>query len=805
MFSPTTATPKCCDRHALEGLFYIQKVFPVDITFVDFPSYHPLHKIASSAFAWFSQPSGFEKIYLDPLGKNAYGKTLLALINPYKRELPHSIRKLNSSSFILTLHRKSPATLIGKGVHKIVKKAWLLTFTIESGLTCEAIACAKAVQTAENRFFINYLELLPKQCEGVESQSIHFHQTADKTYKKFHAAPLALCDGSKLNSLSIKPNFSDLISIFLNLARGALNLMNADLIHGDLKPENVVIYFYDGKYSAKFCDLSSLERSNDSLREQTFNFLSPLHRYALFQKVLESHPDASIEQIIKEYPKHIKSKVLKLTPESMLQSLGLVFSSMALKLTTSKGTVEQMDLFWRTIFDLTGFRPESEGITMQDFQEKIDTKLLESAKRNTPPPGPTVNIDQVIERLTILSLRKHPAWIPIEETYETTVDFSIVIEGGKNDTFLSDFRFFLGQILKISRYATGFKRKKIYFNDSSAYTKESTQLISPQFPHSLRALRSDEGNRWIVVLNRKSPSTLEMKDNSIKKKYGWEIISKDPNQFLTRQVLICTDTLSRTTTVSNSAMEGLRDLTCVECTGERPSFQTNHNLFKQLHISSAEGVNGGYFARTPDETTFPQFLEICAQILTGISELHENGLVYGNLKPNKILIFKNKKTGECSAKISSYFGCSPIGSVCTTGTIDYFSPRIKRLIKEQVATRIADPTNEEMHSEYNKSPIDFNIILTHEDETVTAGIVLAHLAMSKTRIMSSATSEQQGYFWHIISSLTGGFIQEESFKRGITFLQDRMSQIDDAPDSAPPTSPTMTLRAAAARLQSLSS
>ena len=116
----------------------------------------------------------FQKIYLSDPGFVACAKN--GPVEPQdlpKQELPHSIRKLNSSSFILTLDRKDPTTLIGEGVYKKVKKGWLIHLDASYRISTKKIGCAKDKHDKTSRFFINYLDLLPKDLRGIENKNLN--------------------------------------------------------------------------------------------------------------------------------------------------------------------------------------------------------------------------------------------------------------------------------------------------------------------------------------------------------------------------------------------------------------------------------------------------------------------------------------------------------------------------------------------------------------------------------------------------------------------------------------------------------
>ncbi len=804
MLSPYGSTDASRLDPPKSGLVHLKHFGKLDLKFSLFDSREiPMRvlEIAAFAFDWFCQPSCFQKIYLSDPGFVACAKN--GPVEPQdlpKQELPHSIRKLNSSSFILTLDRKDPTTLIGEGVYKKVKKGWLIHLDASYRISTKKIGCAKDKHDKTSRFFINYLDLLPKELRGIESQSIYFHETSKGTYKKFHHAPLALCDASQLPRLHKTPSFTQLALLFLDLTTGAMNLLNYSLLHGDLKPDNILIYHQDGKYFAKFCDLSSVGKIGDHIKEQNFKYLSSLHRYILFRKILETHTNPSIEEIKEAYSRHLESAAFTSSYEAILQSLGLVFADIALSLPKSKGSPEEMELFWSMIFELTGFRADSESFTSSDFHQKMHEKILKLAAEETPPPLPKTCLIGVKRKLTDLVSKKRPIQISLEKTYETTRGFSMRIEGGRYPKKALEFEYILAQILKLFKHATLASTKKIYFNDSAAYIKQASGLDNPSCPNSIKCL--SEG-RWIVILNRKSKTTLEVQDSFIKKKYGWEITSSRPNQFIAQQVVICTDMRSKMESCDRWAMERLRDLTCVECPGERFSFQTSDNHIKELHIAPPAGINGFDFAQSHDKITFPQFLQICSDTLTGIAELHENDLIYGNLKPNKIVIFNNPISGDYSAKISASSTCMPLGNICSKATLDYLSPRIRHLINSEVSTSIPDPTYEQIQDKYYENPLSFNIIITPEDETATAGIILSELAVIMKNTLSSTTSENRDHFWRIISSLIGSIIAPTSFSTGMTFFQNLNIQIANTFRTGPPRTPTISLRGAASEIKSI--
>lgn len=758
-------------------------------------------QIASFAFSWFFQPSCYQKIYLSSSGEIAYGKK-----GPVGKEdrptlaLPHSLRKLHSSSFILTLDRKEPSTLLGEGSYKKVKKGWLVDFDASYRISIKTIACGKDMRAAEHRFFINYLDLLDKDSKGIESQAIYFHETSNRTYKKFHHSPLALCDAFELTRLPKPPNFTELISIFLDLSKGVKHLLECNLVHGDLKPENILIYYEDGKYSGKFCDLSSIGNVGGRLKEQNLKYLSPVHKSFLFGKIVETVLNPSAEQIRVAYSSYLKLNSLRLSPETMLQSLGIVFADIVLSSKNAKGDPDEIELFWAMISELTGFRPDSETVTSTQFHQKIDAKILELAQRRTPSPMTTITISRLIETLTYLASKKRSILIPLETTLETPKDFIMRIEGGRHPKKALEFESILPQILKLFKHATPSFTKKIYFNELEAYTKQRSGLDNPHFPHSIKSL--GEG-RWIVILDRKSKTTLEMQDSSLKKKYGWEIISTHPNQFIAQESLICTDIHANTESCDRMAMERLHDLSCVECPGERILFKTSLDFFKKLHIAPPSGVTSSHFFQIERDLPFPQFIKICADTLTGIAQLHENDLIYGNLRLNKIVIFNNPVSGEYSAKISASPSCIPSGNISSQSTLDYLSPRIRHFINTEVSKTLHDPTTDQIRKKYHENPSSFNIIISPEDETATAGIMLSELAVFMKKTLASVTSETRDQFWDIISNLTGGFIPGTSLETGMNFFQDLAKKIADFSSRGGPPAPTISLRGAAARLRSL--
>lgn len=757
-------------------------------------------RTAFIAAHFFIQPYPYTKIYFYNSGKEAYAKTHpVDLFSFVGSKAPHSIRKLDETSFILTYNRKDSNILIGTGTYKQVKAAWLIKFVAATTLSIEPIVCANDRFAQKDPFPPAYFERLSPVLAGIEHLKKQTHQTSKGHFKQFHAAKKAFCDAFQLSTLSTPPNFNQLISILKDLTIGIENLLSYGFIHGDLKPSNLLIYLEDGAYLAKLCDLNSVKPIGYKLQEQTFDYLSLFHRFEIIQEILKSEPEPMIDRIEAFYLKNIKSLPSILTFEAMLQSLGLVFADIMFRSSRSQGPEKERELFWKTVSELTGFVVTPEISSRTDLNREINTRLIELAKRGERPASPAIDLETVIHRLTLLETPKPALPISLEILEDREEDVVITVKHATESADVLALQPLLEKIHKLFEMSTS---GKIYFNDSSAYKKEMNQSVKSPFPHSFRQISPTKS---IIILNRKKRSTLERKDGFTKKKYGWEMTAVARNTFILSKAIISTDLFSQIHNPKKWEIERLSGLSCVECIGERFSFKTSGHVFKSLYITSEAPIDAFSFAQKDNETTLPQFLQICTQILIGMAELHESGLVYGNLKPNKILIFTDAATEALSAKISASVSCVPIGSPSYFSTPEFFSPRIKHLLKIKASERILDPTDDEVYQLYTNDPLFFQAIITPEDETATTGMVLSHLAILKEKAFAGATPEQKIRFWDIMRNLTGDYIPRSTFRGQMNFFKEIDFQIKELSRGAPPTLPRISLREAASQMASVCS
>ncbi len=730
--------------------------------------------------------------------KDAYAKaTPTGDKNPHIPKAPHSILKLDAYSFVLIVNRKSPEILVGTGTYKKVVLAWLVNFHQGNSLSIHPIVCAKDICPHKEAIRPYFFESLPRGLAGIEFAKKHNYQTSNGFHKQFHLAKKALCDAYHLGGLPKPPNFNQICKILEDLIKGVLNLCNHSSVHGDLKPSNLLIYYENGVYSSKLCDLNSIRPIGHKLQEQTWAYLSPLHRLELIHEILKFDPNPTIDQLETFYETNIKKIPCTLTYEGMLQSLGLVFSDILFESKKTQGTPEQMELIWRTVEHLIGFKLTPDIATIEDLNRAIDTSLIEIAKRGESPPRPIIELEELARCLAELKKPKPNTEISFLGHDESKEESSLELNGPSDPENLLELRSFLPQTQKL--YETPIQQK-VYFNHLSAYIKEMNQSIESPFPHSFRRIGP---NKFIVMLNRKNPETLVKMGTGTKKKFAWEITAEAGARFIATKIVLCTDLFAEKRVPAKWHMERLSGLSSVECTGERFIFSTSGHLVKGLHIMPGMPVYAHDFIKRSEATPFSQFSKICTEVLIGMAEIHENGLIYGNFKLSKILIFIDPVTGNLSAKISASETCVPTGLTSYQATFYYLSPRLQRKVIETISEKTPGLPIETIADLYTENTGLHNIIITPEDETATAGIVLCELATKMENPFNSASPAQITEFWRILRNLTGGFIPSQGFKKEMNFFKEMFEQINAICPSGTPHLPKITLREAAARMVEL--
>ncbi len=757
-----------------------------------------VQRTACYAASIFIQPNPHAKVYFSVNSERCYAKA--APMDPRELRSNNSIRKLAPQIFILTLNRKSLATIAGRGSFKVVKTAWLITIRTENNIHIEPIICAKTIRSTKEPCASHVLRTLPENLPGVECVEKYTHKTSKNGYKQFHQAPRALCDLSSIFDLPKPPNFNQLSSIMLGLSIGILKLSELGLTHGDLKPSNVLIYLQDGNYFTKLTDIDSLAPIGSKLQDQTWDYLSPFHRHELIQSLLMSKFNPTTNQIAEFYFKVLESKhYCVVTPESTLQTLGLVFADILFGSTTSQGTPEQMELLWTTIGALIGFRPSPGVVRRKDFNEAINKALIQLAKERKPCPMPTITLEEVIHRLTIFATPTPNTEISLAGEGETEDGVPAELKGGSEREDLSKLQSLFPQIFRLIQMD---QSQKVYFDFLGGYTKSMNQTVEYPLPHCFRRLDFDS---WLVILDRKKRETLRKSGSNTKVKSGWLITASTSNQYIAKQTLVRTDQLSKYEFPRKWSMEILKGLSSVALTGERFPFATSGHIIKRLHLIPGMPIDGYDFAIRTDGTTFLQFWKLCIDIITGVAELHENGYIYGNLKINKVYIYTDPITGNLSAKISPSATCDPIGSVSYQATFSYLSPKLQIKIKNEVSKKIEDPSFKEVTDFYSKDTSAFELIIMPRDEAASVGIILSELATLKPEIFRGTTLVQKEQFWSIIQNLTGNSFSCRDFIRGTNFHQEIYRQITSRPASSPPPQPKITLREAAIALKELCS
>jgi hypothetical protein len=388
-------------------------MLPIEIprTFLDSITISPTLRVpecviacASLAGAFFIHGNEHDKLYWND--SDDFGLVCYAKIHQIPRDIikaAHSIKKLTPKSFILTLNRKSEETLTGRGTYKKVKTAFLLTLDETNVLSIEPIICATDIGARKEPIPPNPFQALLENLPHVEWVHKHPYKTSWGLFKQFHIAKKAYCDAYYIDCIRPKPpNFYEICLILRDLTAGILSLFQLGLTHGDIKPNNLLIYIEKNKYSAKLCDTESVKPIGEAAQDQTWDYLSPLHRYTLIEKVLKTTTNPTTKDIADFYLETLDLGILLLSHESTLQSLGVVFADMLFRSKT-RGTPEEMELIWATINDLIGFRPKPEVKTRITFNDQINLSLIEMANDKEPCPRPRISIEEVICRLESLT------------------------------------------------------------------------------------------------------------------------------------------------------------------------------------------------------------------------------------------------------------------------------------------------------------------------------------------------------------------------------------------------------------------
>lgn len=697
------------------------------------PSYHippstlnftPTHKTyITIAYRYFILESGFNKIYFGNSGSDAYGK--LGERPETCPKLPHSMRKLNATTFVVTANRTK---ILQYGSFKKIKEAWEVCVEPDHNLHIRSIVVVVDKVGSP-------LDTLPRQlCDsldpipGIESITSYIHCTSKGLLKRFHTAEKALCDLFFLKLFASNLNFAMCMQMALDILDGSARLHARGLLHGDLKSRNLLVYHNSESshpFSIRQTDLSSLTHFGSPVKEQTEWWLAPEHRMQIIREDRGKDFSANYENFL-----FGSSKKLIFTHSAAIATVGLVLAEFGLFMRANliEGPLEYTTIFWQTVRHLTGgFLPKESTIKMAHFHDELNKDITS----RTAPSHPSITLEDAIRTLTPLSLPLSPKIISSLEE----IPISITCSNIKLSS----------QISRIVALFRGTIETKVYFGkDGIAYTKRMNKTANSAL-HSLYKLDS---TTFIVIFDRCALTTKLDKNpssNSWITKCGWLISLTSENSATTHPIAFTKDTFP-SKSITRWSVEDLPELTHVE-TVRRFAYPTSGLLSKQFHISERYLNNlSDYLFFSP--LPFSKIVTLSIHILLGLQALHEKDFTHGNLSLKEVLLFRKDSKAPLSAKLRTSIKTAPIGKYAVAlKEVKYFPPKVLH----EIQTRAPGLHYQDLEEYLKKDPSLQKTVLTKPDEIAMAGFLLADIAFQKGLSFDVSTEP----FWKTIENLTG--------------------------------------------------
>ncbi len=713
-----------------------------------------------------------------------------------KHACPHSMRKISDSTFVITKNRSDLKTKIGFGSYKVAKSAWKITEIAPFELQITPIAIVTDLNTQTKPFIPQLYESL-ENLNFVECVKKIVHITTKSTMKQFHITEKAICDGHHFGR--IKPNFYNYIRVCRDAVSGMIELNRLRLIHGDIKPNNILIFQKtDGlfSYSGKLCDIDSVLAIGKPHTCQTLEFLSPKILQYFIHHFIKNKIAMTPELIHLAYRKSDRTKIEGKISNSTA-SLGLTLAWMGMLLDEYKIRVPKVisELYWQIVSDLTGGFIEPSGYTNRPpFFIYSISRAAQFIKDNTPIPNPRISLEEAEARLTLLMTPPSPILLEIPDDippFELTV--SCPPASSKS---LGKLQAQIQRIYSIFLLSGGYK--KIYFNDANAFVKQTHQAGDLD-SHSIRKINPTS---FVIEFDRKNKMHT-LQSTSIKSNNIWLIEIREPGKLNASYKSLIKD-IDSNREYKAWPIESLNGVLDEECVN-RHIHASFYDLFKGFHITEKIFCDGNFFVNHQTFFSARQFMQICICIINDQIKLHSNGFVHSNLSTNNIHIFAPTGiTGDLTAKTINSPHIIPFGTTSNCSRFEILAPRHRLSTYRNIRLTSDSPSFNDVENRYNSKIHLRDTILNIEDATITTGIVLIHLFLNMTSLQEKIGPENFNKFWSILKDLTGGFGSPEATQTWDAFNEATHLQIGALPiESHVPFIPKITLEEAYVRISAL--
>lgn len=737
-------------------------------------------ELLKSIYRAFHHGYNNRKLYFDNFGLSAYAKPEC----PSDPSFCNSLRPtMNPSVFIVTLNRKDPSTIVGRGSYKVIKLAFQVTIVSTGILKVVQGVIAKSLIGSESPLRRELQDLLSerrKNLPNVELTERTFYRTSKRTFKAFHFAEQATCNALELFAEFKDVRFFEYMKVFHDILKGLKALYDLKILHNDLKPENFLVYRRKRDVVAKVSDLDALVCIDTNPRGQTPIYLSPFHRCILIRKMLEEGTLLTRENILGRYIACADS--LLMTKESLLASFGIILTHIRILLDFFEIDFSEAQdiLLSQLIMRLTGGfgplptppRPKFLCCLYEYTSSALNQKLIDIDPEKPGFPLPQIDFEEAIAMLNVLSTPESEKCI-----LATPITLPSLVSP-IHPRLLDELRFILSIALQAK------PPSKIYFDflKKHAYIKKDT-LPTHTGLSSVRILSS---NVFMVELNRTSDAILGKGPSKIAKRVT-EIRFAE-GVLRARELALVKNHYPQPTLFSDPPMAKLSGLRHVECVSVHPCKQTRH-LLKFAYLSDIAFSNLDESIKK-GEVSFPQLIEYIKDMLLGMHELHTNGIIYGNLRPNNVLIFPDSEKGRI-AKIGFSDTAVLRGMIMDRATYHFLSFRLQIEVKKIFQTITPLPEGKDVISSYNEDSRLRQLLITFEDEIVTTGLVILYILFRK----KVTYSEQEiAPLCEVLKDLTGGFFPSSltiSMSGFFTEVTTHVSELESRAELIPP--PRITL------------
>ena len=360
--------------------------FPIDPPPVELEKHYPMQALPllqifqskiSKIYDLYLRSIAYEKIYFSET--SAYAKQM----NQTGEMAPHSIQRITTDLFILTLNRKLKVSSIYK-TNRNLKYIWEIHVKAP-GVLCARWKTLLKDRDAKKTYLPWHIASL-SDMHHVEICPRFIHKTSSHYFKGLHLSETALCTGANLNEHAASISFIDFLHISLSIIAGQSELHSKNFVHNNLKVINILIYppsevattAFTSLLSAKIAMSESIVPFGTTSNSSVFGYLSPRQRQLVYNKIATPTYAPTLDQVRARYNSDISLRNIVLTKEDATVTTALVIVDMLLRIPSllEKITPEKALEFWSIIDDLTGgFAPIQETPSYQSYSLQIHYRM----------------------------------------------------------------------------------------------------------------------------------------------------------------------------------------------------------------------------------------------------------------------------------------------------------------------------------------------------------------------------------------------------------------------------------------------